>query len=111
MLTYMAMTISANVVDDGEADPDDYLGEDSLAKKQGGTQKVLKVGKFKLDEPLPRKGTCKHAKNSFRYFRFPCCGKAYPCDGCHDAEEKHEMIVTQLQSIRLLTLTNSWRKA
>jgi len=25
-------------------------------------------------------------------FRFPCCGKAYPCDVCHDdAERDHEM--------------------
>ena len=24
--------------------------------------------------------------------RFPCCGKAYPCDVCHnDAEKDHEM--------------------
>lgn len=23
--------------------------------------------------------------------RFPCCGKAYPCDICHDEKEDHEM--------------------
>ena len=25
-------------------------------------------------------------------FRFPCCGKAYPCDDCHnDVEKEHDM--------------------
>ena len=24
-------------------------------------------------------------------FRFPCCGKTYPCDVCHDDKEDHEM--------------------
>ena len=29
---------------------------------------------------------------SVRVCRFPCCGKAYPCDICHDdAEKDHEM--------------------
>ncbi|MEE6525979.1 hypothetical protein FKM82_026323, partial [Ascaphus truei] len=23
--------------------------------------------------------------------RFPCCGKAYPCDVCHDSDQDHEM--------------------
>lgn len=26
-------------------------------------------------EPLPDMGTCKHYKKSFRWLRFPCCGK------------------------------------
>lgn len=39
-----------------------------------------------VGEPLPDKGTCKHYKKSFRWFRFPCCGKAYPCDTCHDED-------------------------
>ncbi|RKP33796.1 CHY zinc finger-domain-containing protein, partial [Dimargaris cristalligena] len=36
---------------------------------------------------LPKKGTCKHYGKSYRWFRFPCCGKLYPCDTCHDAQE------------------------
>uniref|UniRef100_A0A914UZC8 Nucleoporin NUP42 n=1 Tax=Plectus sambesii TaxID=2011161 RepID=A0A914UZC8_9BILA len=42
-------------------------------------------------EPLPDNGTCKHYKKSFRWFRFPCCGKVYPCDLCHEENETHEM--------------------
>lgn len=42
-------------------------------------------------KPLPSFGTCKHYKKSYRWLRFPCCGKAYPCDACHDANEDHEM--------------------
>ena len=41
--------------------------------------------------PLPEFGTCKHYKHSYRWLRFPCCGKAYPCDVCHDKKEDHEM--------------------
>ncbi|KAH9523117.1 hypothetical protein Btru_065871 [Bulinus truncatus] len=43
--------------------------------------------------PLPGFGTCKHYKHSYRWLRFPCCGKAYPCDVCHDKKEDHEMIM------------------
>ena len=25
------------------------------------------------------------------YHRFPCCGKVYPCDVCHDSTEDHPM--------------------
>ncbi|CAL1528789.1 unnamed protein product, partial [Lymnaea stagnalis] len=43
--------------------------------------------------PLPEFGTCKHYKHSYRWLRFPCCGKAYSCDVCHDKKEDHEMIL------------------
>jgi len=47
---------------------------------------------FKVGNPLPKNGSCKHYKNSHRYFRFPCCGKGYPCDECHnDNEREHDM--------------------
>ncbi|XP_077514158.1 uncharacterized protein LOC144125010 [Amblyomma americanum] len=44
-------------------------------------------------KPLPDGGICKHYKKSFRWLRFPCCGKAYPCDKCHEEQEggTHEM--------------------
>jgi len=45
---------------------------------------------FKIGSPLPDYGTCKHYKKSFRWLRFPCCGKAFPCDECHDSVEDHE---------------------
>ncbi|KAM8860976.1 uncharacterized protein ACB058_007957 isoform 2-T2 [Synchiropus picturatus] len=42
-------------------------------------------------KPLPEKGTCKHYKQSHRWLRFPCCGRAYPCDVCHDENQDHPM--------------------
>uniref|UniRef100_A0A0B7AGD6 Nucleoporin NUP42 n=1 Tax=Arion vulgaris TaxID=1028688 RepID=A0A0B7AGD6_9EUPU len=42
--------------------------------------------------PLPEFGTCKHFKHSYRWLRFPCCGKAYACDICHDKKEDHDMV-------------------
>lgn len=56
------------------------------AKKKSARDPAIQEGK-----PLPNTGTCKHYKKSFRWLRFPCCGKAYPCDECHDEKEDHEM--------------------
>lgn len=42
-------------------------------------------------KPLPDKGTCKHYRQSHRWLRFPCCGRAYPCDICHDEDQDHLM--------------------
>jgi len=41
-------------------------------------------------QPLPKLGTCKHYKQSRRWLRFPCCGKAFACDSCHDDNSDHE---------------------
>lgn len=38
---------------------------------------------------LPRRGRCPHYSKSYRWFRFSCCAKVYPCDRCHDAAEAH----------------------
>lgn len=68
------------------------------------TNKVVEVPSIKTKKPpkdpairegcpLPEFGTCKHYKHSYRWLRFPCCGKAYPCDICHDKKEDHEMIL------------------
>jgi hypothetical protein len=59
-----------------------------LIKKLIFIQKKSQV--FKKGEELPEKGTCKHYKKSYRWFRFPCCGSVYPCDVCHDLESNHE---------------------
>ena len=56
--------------------------------------KTIQVGK-----PLPDYGTCKHYKQSFRWFRFSCCNKVFPCDECHDetiSEHKNEFAKTIL---------------
>ncbi|EXJ95498.1 hypothetical protein A1O1_00620 [Capronia coronata CBS 617.96] len=39
--------------------------------------------------PLPANGACPHYRHSYRWFRFGCCGRVYPCDRCHDAAEAH----------------------
>ncbi len=44
----------------------------------------------KLGEELPNKGSCKHYKKSFRWFRFSCCNSLYPCDKCHDESLDHK---------------------
>lgn len=54
----------------------------SKAVKRGAIPKLPS----QIGEPLPDRGTCKHYKKSFRWFRFPCCGKAYPCDICHNED-------------------------
>ncbi|RKP08846.1 hypothetical protein THASP1DRAFT_7508, partial [Thamnocephalis sphaerospora] len=41
-------------------------------------------------KPLPNNGSCKHFRRSHRWMRFPCCGKVYPCNTCHDDEEDHD---------------------
>ena len=38
---------------------------------------------------LPRRGRCQHYSKSYRWFRFSCCSKVYPCDRCHDEAEAH----------------------
>ncbi|CAH1797260.1 unnamed protein product [Owenia fusiformis] len=54
--------------------------------------KAVKDPSVKEGKPLPDNGTCKHYKKSYRWLRFPCCGKCYPCDVCHDAQEgDHDM--------------------
>lgn len=55
------------------------------------TRKPPKDPAIREGLPLPEFGTCKHYKHSYRWLRFPCCGKAYPCDVCHDKKEDHEM--------------------
>lgn len=55
---------------------------------------------IRVGQPLPDEGTCKHYRKSHRWFRFPCCGRAFPCDICHDENNKdnHET----LQANRML---------
>ena len=40
-------------------------------------------------QPLPKTGRCTHYNRSYRWFRFSCCSKVFPCDKCHDAESDH----------------------
>ncbi|KAI7322371.1 hypothetical protein KC315_g8854 [Hortaea werneckii] len=40
---------------------------------------------------LLRKGRCSHYAKSYRWFRFSCCAKVFPCDRCHDRESEHPL--------------------
>ncbi|KAJ5173247.1 hypothetical protein N7492_005840 [Penicillium capsulatum] len=40
-------------------------------------------------QELPRRGRCQHYGKSYRWFRFGCCAKVFPCDKCHDTEADH----------------------
>jgi hypothetical protein len=44
-------------------------------------------------QPLPNHGACAHYRHSYRWLRFPCCGRRFPCDLCHEigVEDGHEM--------------------
>ena len=55
----------------------------TLIEGQVRKKKIREAG-IVPGNPLPNNGACKHYKKSFRWFRFPCCGRAYPCDTCHD---------------------------
>ncbi|KAJ3396710.1 hypothetical protein HDU92_002076 [Lobulomyces angularis] len=52
----------------------------------------LKANKLKknldglvLGVGLPKNGTCKHYRKSYRWFRFPCCSKLFACMDCHNS--------------------------
>lgn len=59
-----------------------------LPPTQGPRRRDQKLG-LHAGEPLPDKGACAHYKRSYRWFRFSCCNKVYPCDKCHQAAEDH----------------------
>jgi len=44
---------------------------------------------IRAGQPLPEKGCCKHFSKSYRWLRFPCCGRAFPCPECHDEQMDH----------------------
>ncbi|CAI5442027.1 unnamed protein product [Caenorhabditis angaria] len=72
-------------------------GEDKqIAASLPKPKKTLdKFSKSMIEEGqgLPNQGACEHYKKSFRWFRFPCCGKLYACDTCHEIKTngEHEM--------------------
>ncbi|XP_068460104.1 uncharacterized protein si:dkey-24l11.2 [Clinocottus analis] len=53
--------------------------------------KAIRDPAVQKGKALPEKGGCKHYKQSHRWLRFPCCGRAYPCDVCHDEDQDHPM--------------------
>jgi uncharacterized CHY-type Zn-finger protein len=65
-------------------------GERLTARKQlqDARRQEKEIG-IKVGQPLPEKGTCKHYGKSYRWLRFPCCGRAFACDICHDEQTDH----------------------
>ncbi|KAG6574653.1 uncharacterized protein IUM83_10941 [Phytophthora cinnamomi] len=59
---------------------------------------------FVLGQPLPRNGSCDHYKHSLRWFRFQCCGKAFPCNVCHDLSDCPDANLGKLASRMLCGL-------
>ena len=45
---------------------------------------TVPVPGLRIGTPLPNKGACKHFRKSYRFFRFPCCGRAFACPVCHE---------------------------
>ncbi len=46
--------------------------------------------KIKAGTPLPENGTCKHYHHSYKWFRFDCCCRYFPCDECHNDNSNHD---------------------
>ncbi|KAI2628277.1 hypothetical protein GGS21DRAFT_250704 [Xylaria nigripes] len=61
---------------------------DALPPAVGPRRRQEKLG-LHAGEPLPDRGACPHYRRSYRWFRFSCCSKVYPCDKCHDKDEDH----------------------
>lgn len=53
-------------------------------KKNGPGKRAAADPRIVIGKPLPNNGACKHYGKSHRWLRFPCCGKAFPCDVCHE---------------------------
>jgi len=68
---------------------DDGLPAASRIKLKKKKEKEQSLGIIQ-GQPLPNRGICEHYKKSYRWFRFPCCGKIFPCDVCHDLHSDHE---------------------
>ncbi|KAI1482088.1 hypothetical protein F4774DRAFT_328422 [Daldinia eschscholtzii] len=64
------------------------ISQGSLPPPPSGPRKRAEKLGLHAGDPLPKNGTCAHYRRSYRWFRFSCCGKVYPCDKCHDEAEK-----------------------
>jgi len=53
--------------------------------------------RYQIGQALPQKGICRHYKQSFRHFRFPCCNLVFPCEKCHDKHSDHDYKWARMQ--------------
>jgi len=67
------------------SEPDDPM--DEIAEELRYLRKKAKSDPrqqlIKLGSPLPQMGACRHFKKSYKWYRFACCGRAFPCPECH----------------------------
>ncbi|KAH6843121.1 hypothetical protein B0I37DRAFT_383732 [Chaetomium sp. MPI-CAGE-AT-0009] len=63
--------------------------QQQLPPTTGPRRRQERLG-LRVGDELPARGACAHYRRSYRWFRFSCCAKVYPCDKCHDAAEEHE---------------------
>jgi len=63
-------------------DPMDEIAEELrwLRKKAKADPKQQMI---QLGRQLPQMGACSHFKKSYKWYRFGCCGRAFPCPECH----------------------------
>ncbi|KAK3051837.1 hypothetical protein LTR09_007137 [Extremus antarcticus] len=59
------------------------------ASRAPGKKKAKENLGITVGTELPRRGRCPHYRKSYRWFRFSCCQKVFPCDRCHDEQEDH----------------------
>lgn len=71
-------------------------GSTTADKKKKTEKRIIET--FEVGKPLPDNGVCEHYKHSYRWFRFQCCGKAFPCDVCHDASDCAEANMGKIAS-------------
>lgn len=58
------------------------MGESTLPLRPKKPKERLGIS---AGTPLPNNGRCEHYSKSYRWFRFSCCNKVFPCDKCHDS--------------------------
>jgi len=66
-----------------------FLRITSAAIPASGPRRKREDLRLHQGERLPLNGSCVHYSKPFRWFRFSCCNKVYPCDRCHDEKEQH----------------------
>ncbi|KAL8305845.1 hypothetical protein RB597_003471 [Gaeumannomyces tritici] len=66
--------------------PAHALAAPGAAAGGGGPRRRAEKLGLRAGEPLPARGACEHYRKSYRWFRFSCCDRVFPCDRCHDAD-------------------------
>ena len=84
---YACHTKMALCIDNFSVEGHQGTSKESKKTKKSTSTKGAQHHILRLGEPLPLQGACKHYEKSYRWYRFPCCGGAYPCPICHAESE------------------------